>query len=100
MMRNSDPPRWWSEPSALSRYAIAVLAVALAIVGAHLLTVFLDRDPIASAMMSMVMFAALACLQKAGMLPVAVDVRAIQYYVTPPVNSFAPKGNLFSLEVA
>jgi PAS domain S-box-containing protein len=35
-----------------------------------------------------------------GVLAIALAALAIHYYVTPPVNSFAPKGNLFSLEVA
>jgi PAS domain S-box-containing protein len=100
MMPKSDPPRWWSEPSAVSRYATAVLSVALAIGVAHLLTVFLHTEPIASAMMSAVMFAAWFGGFGPGLLAIALAVLAIHYYVTPPVNSFAPKGNLFSLEVA
>ena len=99
-MRKSDPPRWWSEPSAGSRYATAVLSVALAIGFAHLLTVFLHTEPIASAMMSAVMFAAWFGGFGPGLLAIALAVLAIHYYVTPPINSFAPKGNLFSLEVA
>jgi PAS domain S-box-containing protein len=99
-MRNSDPPRWWSEPTPASRYATAVLSVALAIVVAHLLTVFLHTEPIASAMMSAVMLAAWFGGFGPGLLAIALAVLAIHYYVTPPVNSFAPKGNLFSLEVA
>jgi PAS domain S-box-containing protein len=93
-------PLLWSEPSAISRYAIAVLSVALAIVVAHLLTVFLHTEPIASAMMSAVMFAAWFGGFGPGVLAIALAVLAIHYYVTPPLNSFAPKGNLFSLEVA
>ena len=99
-MPKSDPPRWWSEPSAVSRYATAVSSVALAIVVAHLLTVFLHTEPIASAMMSAVMLAAWFGGFGPGLLAIALAVLAIHYYVTPPVNSFAPKGNLFSLEVA
>ena len=100
MMRKSDPPRWWSEPSAVSRYATAVSSVALAIVVAHLLTVFLHTEPIASLMMSAVMLAAWFGGFGAGLLAIALAVLAIHYYVTPPVNSFAPKDNLFSLGVA
>src|SRR6478735_3154005 len=94
MMRNSDPPRWWSEPTPASRYATAVLSVALAIVVAHLLTVFLHTEPIASAMMSAVMLAAWFGGFGPGLLAIALAVLAIHYYVTPPVNSFAPKNNL------
>src|ERR1700737_762486 len=96
-----DPrPLLWSEPSAIARYSIAVLSVAIAIVVAHLLTVFLHTEPIASAMMSAVMFAAWFGGFGPGVLAIALAVLAIHYYVTPPVNSFAPKGNLFSLGVA
>src|ERR1700680_4912815 len=93
-------PLLWSEPSAISRYAIAVLAVAIAIVVAQLLTVFLHTEPIASSMISAVMFAAWFGGFGPGLLAIALAVLAIHYYVVPPLNSFAPKGNLFSLEVA
>ena len=66
----------------------------------HLLTVFLHTEPIASAMMSAVMLAAWFGGFGPGLLAIALAVLAIHYYVTPPVNSFAPKGNLFSLEAA
>ena len=99
-MPKSDPPRWWSEPSAVSRYATAVVSVAMAIGVTHLLTVFLHTEPIASAMMSAVMLAAWFGGFGPGLLAIALAVLAIHYYVTPPVNSFAPKGNLFSLEAA
>src|ERR1700694_4107438 len=100
MMRNSDPPRWWSEPSAVSRYATAVFSVALAIVVAHLLTVFLHTEPIASSMISAVMFAAWFGGFGPGLLAIALAVLAIHYYLVPPLNSFAPKSDLFSLGVA
>jgi PAS domain S-box-containing protein len=100
MMPKSDPPLWWSEPSAVPRYTTAVLSVALAIVVTHLLTVFLHTEPIASAMMSAVMLAAWFGGFGPGLLAIALAVLAIHYYVTPPVNSFAPKDNLFSLGVA
>src|ERR1700731_2925896 len=100
MMRNSDPPRWRSEPSAVSRYATAVFSVALAIVVAHLLTVFLHTEPIASAMISAVMFAAWFGGFGPGLLATALAVLAIHYYLVPPLNSFALKGNIFSMGAA
>jgi hypothetical protein len=57
-MWKSNPPRWWSKSSAISRYAIAILSVGIAIVVAHLLTVFLHTEPIASLMIAAVMFVA------------------------------------------
>jgi hypothetical protein len=48
----------WSEPPAVLRYAIAVLSVAIAIFVAELLTKWLHTEPIASAMLCAVIFAA------------------------------------------
>jgi PAS domain-containing protein len=93
-------PLLWSEPSAISRYAIAVLSVAIAIVVAGLLTVFLHTEPIASSMISAVMFVAWFGGFGPGLLAIALAVLAIHYYLVPPLNSFALKNNLFSLGVA
>ena len=89
-----------SEPSAISRYAIAVLSVAIAIVIAGLLTVFLHTEPIASSMISAVMFVAWFGGFGPGLLAIALAVLAMHYYLVPPLNSFALKNNLFSLGVA
>jgi PAS domain S-box-containing protein len=96
----SKSPRWRSKSSAISRYAIAVLSVAIAIVVAELLTIFLHTEPIASSMISAVMFAAWFGGFGPGLLAIALAVLAIHYYVVPPLNSFAPKSNLFSLGAA
>ena len=97
---SKSSPRRWSKSSAISRYAIAVLSVAIAIVVAELLTVFLHTEPIASSMISAVMFAAWFGGFGPGLLAIALAVLAIHYYVVPPLNSFALKNNLFSLGVA
>jgi K+-sensing histidine kinase KdpD len=99
-MSNSNPPLWSSTSSAISRYGIAVLSVAIAIVVAWLLTIFLHTEPIASSMISAVMFAAWFGGFGPGLLAIALAVLAIHYYVTPPINSFALKSNLFSLGIA
>ena len=104
-MSKSSPPRWRSKSSAILRYAIAVLSVATAIVVAELLTVFLHTEPIASSMISAVMFVAWFGGFGPGLLAIALAVLAIHYYVVPPLNSFALnsfalKNNLFSLGVA
>src|ERR1700730_17332469 len=93
-------PLLWSERSAISRYAIAVLSVAIAIVVAGLLTVFLHTEPIASSMISAVMFAAWFGGFGPGLLAIALALLAFHYYVVPPVNSFTLKHDLFSLGVA
>ena len=51
-------------------------------------------------MISAVMFAAWFGGFGPGLLAIALAVLAIHYYVVPPVNSFAPKSNLFSLGAA
>src|SRR6266446_6112732 len=99
-MSKSTPPRWWSKTSAISRYAIAVLSVGIAIVVAELLTVLLHTEPIASSMIAAVMFVAWFGGFGPGLLAIALAVLAIHYYVVPPLNSFALKNNLFSLGVA
>ena|SRR5271166_3984376 len=99
-MSKSNPPRGRSKSPAISHYAIAVLSVAVAIIVAELLTVFLHTEPIASSMISAVMFAAWFGGFGPGLLAIALAVLAIHYYVLPPVNSFALKNSLFSLGVA
>src|ERR1700682_1030106 len=96
-MSKYNPPRRWSKSSAISRYAIAVLAVAIAIVVAQILTVFLHTEPIASSMISAVMFAAWFGGFGPGLLAIALALLAFHYYVVPPVNSFTLKHNLFLL---
>src|SRR6202051_5208967 len=99
-MSKSRPPPWLSKQSAISRYAVAMLAVAVAAVAALILTVFLHAEPIASSMISAVMFAAWFGGFGPGLLAIALAVLAIHYYVVPPLNSFALKNNLFSLGAA
>src|SRR5271154_3547968 len=96
-MSKSGPPPWLSKQSAISRYAVAVLSVALATVAAQILTAFLHTEPIASSMISAVMFAAWFGGFGPGMLAIALALLAFHYYVVPPVNSFTLKHNLFSL---
>ena len=96
-MSKSGPPPWLSKQSAISRYAVAVLSVALATVAAQILTAFLHTEPIASAMISAVMFAAWFGGFGPGLLAIALALLAFHYYVVPPVNSFTLKHNLFSL---
>jgi PAS domain S-box-containing protein len=96
-MSKSSPPPWLSKQSAISRYAVAMLSVAVAAVAAQILTVFLHTEPIASSMISAVMFAAWFGGFGPGLLAIALALLAFHYYVVPPVNSFTAKHNLFSL---
>jgi PAS domain S-box-containing protein len=88
-----------SEPSAITRYAIAVLSVAIAIVGADILTNVLHTEPIASTMLCAVIFAAWFGFGP-GLLAIVLSLLAIHYYLVPPINSFSLKDNLFAGEVA
>src|SRR5271155_2464903 len=99
-MSKSSPPQWRSKSFTISHYAIAVLSVAIATVLVELLTVFLHTEPIASLMISAVMFAAWFGGFGPGLLAIALAVLAIHYYVAPPSNSFTLKNGLFSLGVA
>jgi PAS domain S-box-containing protein len=96
-MSKSSPPPWLSKQSAISRYAVAMLSIAVAAVAAQILTVFLHTEPIASSMISAVMFAAWFGGFGPGLLAIALALLAFHYYVVPPVNSFTLKHNLFSL---
>src|SRR5712671_4194313 len=92
-------PSLWSEPSAIARYAIAVLSVAIAIVVADLLTRWLHTEPIASAMLCAVIFAAWFGFGP-GLLAIALSLLAFHYYLVPPINSFGLKQNLFTVGVS
>jgi PAS domain S-box-containing protein len=96
-MSKSSPPPWLSKQSAISRYAVAILSIAVAAVAAQILTVFLHTEPIASSMISAIMFAAWFGGFGPGLLAIALALLAFHYYVVPPVNSFVLKHNLFSL---
>ena len=96
-MSKSSPPQWLSKQSAISRYAVAMLSVAVAAAAAQILTVFLHTEPIASSMIAAVMFAAWFGGFAPGLLAITLALLAFHYYVLPPMNSFTLKDNLFSL---
>jgi PAS domain S-box-containing protein len=89
----------WSEPSAISRYAIAVLSVAIAMVVAEILTRLLQTEPIASSLLCAVIFAAWFGVGP-GLLAIALSLFAFHYYLLPPINSFGFKYNLFAVDLA
>src|SRR5215472_6628999 len=89
----------WSELPASSRYPIAVLSVAIAIAGAEILTRLLHTEPIASSLLCAVIFAAWLGLGP-GLLALALSLLAFHYYLSPPINSFGFKYNLFAVDIA
>jgi PAS domain S-box-containing protein len=93
-------PLWWSKPPAMLRYAIAVLSVALAIVGAETLTVLLRTEPIASMMLCAVIFSVWFGGFGPGLLAIALSSVAFHYYLAPPINSFTWKHDIFSVDAS
>jgi PAS domain S-box-containing protein len=98
-MDMSKPRSLLSDPSAVSRYAIAVLSVVTAIVVAEVLTKFLHTEPIASAMLCAVIFAAWFGFGP-GLLAIALSLFAFHYYLVPPINSFGPKHDILAVDYA
>jgi PAS domain S-box-containing protein len=90
----------WAGPSAIARYTIAVMSVAIAIVAAELLTRTLDTEPIASSMLCAVMFAAWFGGFGPGLAAIALSLLAVHYYLVPPANSFALKQDIFAFQLA
>jgi PAS domain S-box-containing protein len=98
-MSNSRPLSW-TEPPAISRYAIAILSVAIAIVAAEIFTRLLHTEPIASSMLCAVIFAAWFSGFGPGLLAIVLSLFAVHYYLVPPINSFALKENIFAVDIA
>jgi PAS domain S-box-containing protein len=88
-----------SDPSAISRYAISVLSVAIAIVIAEGLTRLLHTEPIASSMLCAVIFAAWVGFGP-GLLAIALSLFAFHYYLVPPTNSFGLKHDILAVDYA
>jgi PAS domain S-box-containing protein len=82
------------------RHAIAVSSVVVAIVATEILTRVLHTEPIASAMLCSVIGAAWLGGFGPGLLATALALLAFHYYLVPPINSFALKQNLFSIDGA
>jgi PAS domain S-box-containing protein len=82
-------PLWWSKPSAISRYAIAALSIALALVVAELTVVFLHTEPVVSLFLCAILFAAWFGGLGPGLFAVVLAFLAFDYYLVAPFNSFA-----------
>src|ERR1700738_512924 len=92
-------PSLWSDPLAISRYAIAVSSVAIAIVVAEIITDLLHAEPIASSMLCAVIFAAWFGFGP-GLLAIALSLFAFHYYLVPPTNSFGLKRDILAVDYA
>jgi PAS domain S-box-containing protein len=79
---------------------MAVLAVAVAIIAAQLITLLLQAEAIASSMLCAVIFAAWFGGFGPALVAIALALLAFHYYLVPPINSFAWKHNLFALDIS
>ena len=79
---------WWSKPSAISRYAIAILSIAVALGVAELAVVYLNDEPFVTLFLCAIMFAAWFGGFGPGLFAAALAVLAFSY-ILPPINSFA-----------
>src|SRR5882672_9578648 len=98
--REMPAPPWWSNPSANTRYAIAILSVVAGLLVAELLTGVFRTEPIASSLLCTVIFVAWFSGFGPGLLAIALSLLAFHYYATPPFNSFTLKPGLLSLQIA
>jgi PAS domain S-box-containing protein len=98
-MDMSTPRLVLSDQTKVSRYAIAVLAVAIAIVVAEVITELAHAEPIASSMLCAVIFAAWFGFGP-GLLAIALSLFAFHYYLVPPTNSFGLKHDILAVDYA
>jgi PAS domain S-box-containing protein len=99
-MTKPGPTERLSTPSTISRYAMAVLSVAVAIVAAELITRLLDAEAIASAMLCAVIFAGWVGGFGPGLLAITLALLAFHYYLVPPSSSFTWKHDLFAVGIS
>jgi K+-sensing histidine kinase KdpD len=106
VMWKSKPPLGWSKPSAISRYAIAVLSVALALVASRLAVVFLHTEPFAALFLCAVLFVGWFAGSGPGLFATALALVVFKYFLVPPINSFAveiteiPRLVLFAITIS
>jgi PAS domain S-box-containing protein len=98
-MSQSNPPLWWSKPSAISRYAIAGLSVAIAVVAVRLVVIFLHTEPFVSVFLCTIMFVAWFGGFGPGLFATALSLWAFDYYLVAPINSFTVKFNSFAVDI-
>jgi len=76
-----------STPAATLRYAIAILAVAVAVVAGLLVNTFLQSAPFVSLFLCAIMFAAWFGGAVPGLLATALSIFAFDHYFVPPIHS-------------
>ncbi len=96
---SKSKPLWWSNPSAISRYAIAGLSVAIALVAASLVVIFLHTEPFVSLLICAIMFGSWFGGFGPGLFAIVLSLLAFHYYLAAPINSFAAKFNSFAVQI-
>src|SRR5882672_3056913 len=99
-MAKPDLTQRLSNSSTISRWAMAVLSVAVAVVVAELITRLLNAEAIASSMLCAVIFAAWSGGRGPALLAVTLALLAFHYYLAPPTSSFAWKPDLFTAGIS
>jgi hypothetical protein len=79
---------------------MAVLSVAVAVIAAELLTLFLHTEPIVSSMLCAVIVAAWFGGFGPALLAIALALLAFHYYLVPPVHSFTWKHDAFAVGIS
>jgi PAS domain S-box-containing protein len=99
-MIKPDRSRRLPQPTTISRYAMAVLSVAVAIIAAGLIARLLNAEAIALSMLCAVIFAAWFGGFGPALLAIALALLAFHYYLVPPINSFTWKDEFFVASLA
>jgi PAS domain S-box-containing protein len=88
-MSQPGPPLRWLKRSAISRYAIGVLSIVAALAASKMAVADLHTEPFVSLFLCAIMFVAWFCGFGPGLLSTVLGLLAFDYYLVPPVNSFA-----------
>src|SRR5882757_657606 len=99
-MTKPDLRQPWPEARDVSRYAMAVFSVAVAIIAAELVTRLLQAEAIALLMLCAVIVAAWLGGFGPALLAITLTLLAFHYYLVPPINSFAWKHNPFAADIS
>ena len=92
-------PLWWSNPSTVSRYAIAGLAVAIALVAARLAVMFLHTEPFVSLFICAIMFVSWFGGFGPGLFAIALSLLAFHYYLEAPIHSSTTTFSSFAVQI-
>jgi PAS domain S-box-containing protein len=94
-----DLPSWWSKPSVMSRYLVAVLALAVGIVAVDFFLTVMNTEPFVSVFTCTIMFVAWFCGFGPALFATAVSIVALHFYILGPVNVFAVQSDWFTIHI-